>query len=282
MTLTSWARQAIATRSAWRRSVISRQPTTSASARSCVSSASAGARSNPRTSRAASRSRCSVRCQTFHSSTLSPIRRRPGRDARIGIHDRRDALDHPVQVRRAGEVVVDGLVGGRIVVGVQGDVIDRVAGELEHRRLPRAERRHRGPGAAARHELDRRVDEAHGASGLRRATTVVGGTRVTDLPRAVHLVAETPGPDPVRLGMAIGRPPVGDRGADRCVAVLDEVARCVGAAGPEVHREHRLDAGQARPGDELVGADRLGSIDRQARSCRSGRRSRGPTPSSQS
>ena len=133
----------------------------------------------------------------------------------VGIHDRRDAFDHPVQVRRAGEVVVHGLVGGRIVVGVQGDVIDRVAGELEHRRLPRAERRHRGPRASARHEFDRRVDEAHGDGGLRRATPILGGTGVTDLPRAVHLVAQTPGPDPVRLGMAISRPPVGDRAADR-------------------------------------------------------------------
>ena len=48
MTLTSWAWQAIDTRSAWRSSVISRQPTTSASARSWVSSARAGARSKPR------------------------------------------------------------------------------------------------------------------------------------------------------------------------------------------------------------------------------------------
>ena len=137
-------------------------------------------------------------------------------------------------------------------------MVDRVAGELEHRRLPRAEGRHRRPGAAARHEFDRRVDQAHRDGGLRCATAVLGGTRVTDLPRAVHLVAETPGPDAVRLGMAIGRPPVGDLGACRCVAVLDEVARRVGAAGPEVHREHRLHAGQARPGDELVGADRVG------------------------
>ena len=44
----------------------------------------------------------------------------------------------------------------------------------------------------------------------------------------------------------------------RSVAVLHKVARRVGAAGPEVHREHRLHAGQARPGDELVGADRVG------------------------
>ena len=87
---------------------------------------------------------------------------------------------------------------------------------------------------------------------------------MTDLPRAVHLVAETPGPDPIRLGMAIGRPPIGDLGTDRCVAVLDEVARSIRATSPEVHGQHRRHTGEARPRDEVVGADEIG-LDRPPR-----------------
>ena len=73
-TLTSWAWQAIRTRSAWRSRVISRQPTTSASATVCSSSVIAGACSKGRSRR--SKPGLSVMCHTFHSSTLSPIRLR--------------------------------------------------------------------------------------------------------------------------------------------------------------------------------------------------------------
>ena len=62
------------TRSAWRSRVISRQPTTSASATEWSSSASGGARLKaPVTS-----VWCGLACwcQTFHSSTLRPIRLR--------------------------------------------------------------------------------------------------------------------------------------------------------------------------------------------------------------
>ena len=119
MTLTSWARQAIATRSAWRRMVIRRQPTTSASARSCVSSARAGALSNsadgPR--RLALAMLGQVPDVPLVDAEADPSTAGPRRT--VGIHDRRDAFDHPIEVRRAGEVVVNGLVRGRVVVGVQ-------------------------------------------------------------------------------------------------------------------------------------------------------------------
>ena len=42
------------------------------------------------------------------------------------------------------------------------------------------------------------------------------------------------------------------------VAVLEQVARRIAATGAEIDREHRLDAGQAAPVDELVGAERVG------------------------
>ena len=73
-----------------------------------------------------------------------------------------------------------------------GDVVDDVVAVLEHRRLPRPERRHRRVGAAAGDELDRGVDAAHRPGDLGGEAPVLVGGLVADLPRAVHLVAETP------------------------------------------------------------------------------------------
>ena len=62
----------------------------------------------------------------------------------------------------------------------------------------------------------------------------------------------------VRLLPAVRAAQVGQRGAARMVAVLDQVARGVRPARAEVDREHRLDAGRPAPVDELVGAERVG------------------------
>ena len=50
------------------------------------------------------------------------------------------------------------------------------------------------------------------------------------LPRAVHLVAEAPELDAVRLLAAVAAAEVGQRGAAGMVAVLDQVARGIGRA----------------------------------------------------
>ena len=77
MTLTSWATQAIRTRSACRSRLMRRLPTTSASVTSWVSSAMAGGSWWMASGgSAAALASCSAMRQTFHSSTLSPIRRR--------------------------------------------------------------------------------------------------------------------------------------------------------------------------------------------------------------
>ena len=62
----------------------------------------------------------------------------------------------------------------------------------------------------------------------------------------------------MRLLPAVRAAQVGQRGAARMVAVLDQVARGVRTARAEVDREHRLDAGRPAPVDELVGAERVG------------------------
>jgi hypothetical protein len=73
-----------------------------------------------------------------------------------------------------------------------------------------------------------------------------------DLPRAVQLVAQAPELDVVRVLDPVRPAQVGQVGAARVVAVLEEVARLGDTAGAEVDRHHRLDAGDVRPVHELV------------------------------
>ncbi len=90
-----------------------------------------------------------------------------------------------------------------------------------------------------------------------RAAVFVGGL-AADLPGAVHLVAQAPQLDVMRSRVAVLHAQVGERGAAGVVAVLDEPACVVGAAGAEVHAEHRLDACGPAPVDELVRAEAVG------------------------
>ena len=95
------------------------------------------------------------------------------------------------------------------------------------------------------------------------------------LPGPVHLVAEAPELDAVRL---LGQPwpaQVGQRRAAGMVAVFEQAARGVGAARAEVDGEHRLDAGGAAPVDESLVPNWLVSVESQARSSRRGRCSPG-------
>jgi hypothetical protein len=80
---------------------------------------------------------------------------------------------------------------------------------------------------------------------------------VFHLPGAVHLVAQTPELDRVRLVIAMFTPEVGVVAARRVVAIFDEIARCVAIACAEVDGKHGLDGGGATPIDELVGAERV-------------------------
>ena len=236
-------------------------------------------------SRASSRSRCSVRCQTFHSSTLRPIRRRLGScGARSASTMPATRLDHPIELRRAGEVAVD---RSRTRPGRRSSAAR--CGRSSRRRARAPSPPTRRTSASSEPELPHATSSIDGSTrrialaGLGRATAVLGRSRVTDLPRAVHLVAEAPGPDPVRLGD--GRwPPAGRRA--RC-----PTARCSTRRGREPPSAPRVPRFTASIGSTPTRRAQamnssvptmLGSIDRQARSCRVGRRSRGPTPSSQS
>ena len=281
MTLTSWARQAIRTRSAWRSRVMSRQPTTRASARSCSSSARAG-RPSERAVRVLS---CPVLGQVpdvpLVHAQADPLVAALARGDRI--HDARHGPDHPIEVERTTEVRLQRVVFGRVVVAVERDVVGHVPGEVEDGLLPGPERRHLRAGAPAGHELDRRVDQAHGLAGLGRQPAVFDRGLLADLPRPVHLVAQAPQPDAVRVGVAVGGAPVRRSGC--------RSARCSTRPGCGPHRRPRVPRLTASIGSapaSLVQAmnssvpTRFGSIERHARSSRRGTAARGPTPSSQS
>ena len=213
MTFTSWARHAIRTRSAWRSSVMSRHPTTSASVMSCVVFGQ-GRRPPERTAR------------VLALAVLGQVPDVPFVDAQAdalvallaagdAIRDAGHGPDHPVELARAREVRLGRGVCGGVDVAVQRDVVGHVPGEVEDRLLPRAERGHAGSGAPARHELDRGVHETHDLAGLGRQPAVLDRRLAADLPRAVHLVAEAPGPDAMWLTVTVGRSAIREARAGR-------------------------------------------------------------------
>src|SRR5690606_7858005 len=130
--------------------------------------------------------------------------------------------------------------------------VDDVVRLLQDGRLPRAEGRHGGAGAAAGDQLEVAVEGAHGAGGLGGEPAVLVRGLVPGLPGAVHLVAEAPHADVVRLLGAVGDAQVGQGGAGRVVAVRQQVDGLGDAAGAEVDRHHGLHPGLAAPADELV------------------------------
>ena len=136
-------------------------------------------------------------------------------------------------------------------------------------------------GAAADHELERRVDLAHGLRRLGGELAVVIGAAVTELPRPVHLVAEAPHPHRVRLDPAVLDPGVGQLGARTDVGVLEDVESLLDTAGAEVHRVHQLAAAlSSQPANSSIPTS-LDSVECHARSSRDGRSCFGPIASSQ-
>ena len=102
------------------------------------------------------------------------------------------------------------------------------------------------------------IDPSHHLRGLVGDAAVFVGGLGLHLPRPVHLVAEAPELDVVRLVPAVLAAQIGQRRAARMVAVLDQVARRIAAARAEIDRQHRLDARGAAPVDEFVGAELVG------------------------
>ena len=108
---------------------------------------------------------------------------------------------------------------------------------------------------AAHDELDGAVGVLHQLGGLLGTPAVLLGGHVSDLPGAVHLVAEAPELHAVGLGRAGLGAHVRVAGARGRVAVFHPVAGLFRRSRAEVHAEHRLPAHASRQRHELVGAD---------------------------
>ncbi len=87
---------------------------------------------------------------------------------------------------------------------------------------------------------------------------VLGRGLVAGLPGTVHLVAEAPELEAVRIGRAVGDTQVAPTGAARVVAVFEQVAGGVETAGAEVDGHVDVGPGELGPAGEFVGADRVG------------------------
>jgi len=102
------------------------------------------------------------------------------------------------------------------------------------------------------------IEALHHDAGLPRALGVDRGRDMAGLPDPVHFVAQAPQRHVVRRGVPVPPAPVGPGRPARQVAVLDELRRLVGPAGPEIDRQQRARPERRAPIDELVEAELVG------------------------
>src|SRR5215212_963472 len=113
---------------------------------------------------------------------------------------------------------------------------------------------------AAAHELYARVRPLHHLGEFAGLLHVIFCLEGSDLPLTVHLVAEAPVPDVVRLIVAVLAPQVCPVGVARAVAVLHPGLRLVYSAGPHVDTDVGLRPEDAAVFDELVRAEAVGLL----------------------
>ena len=145
-----------------------------------------------------------------------------------------------------------------VAIAVRRNVIDVVPAILHYDPVIRQIGRHAASRRAARHEFDRRIETLHQFSSLVCAPCILFRRHVTRLPRTVHLVAETPGLDLIRIATAVRDTFVRPVGACGQVTVLDECGGFGSAPRTEIDRHHRLRAELFRPLHKLIGADLIG------------------------
>ena len=141
---------------------------------------------------------------------------------------------------------------------MQREVVDHLIGVVEDRLLPLGEGHHLAVGAATGDDFELRVEELERLGHLRGESAVFVGGLVADLPRAVHLVAQAPHLDAIRLISAVFPAQVTQGRPTGMVAVLDQIA-CFGEpTGAEVDHHHRLTAYLPCPAHELIEAELVG------------------------
>src|SRR5215208_3608605 len=138
-------------------------------------------------------------------------------------------------------------------VDVYAVVVDERREALDHHPVPIGE-----TAETAAHELYVRVCPPHYLGELAGLTYISFGRKSTDLPLPVHLVAQPPVFDVVRLLVAVLAPEVGPVGVARAVAVLDPGLGLVHRACPHVDADVGLGPQQATVLYELVRAEAVG------------------------
>ena len=178
------------------------------------------------------------------------------------VNRMRDALElaHALDERRADADRALGLVRRehrRVVVSGARVEVDRV--EVDQLREPAQDDLvPLAPAVlAAADELDGRIGALHHHRECARFFHVVVGVHVPDLPAAVHLVAEAPVPDAVRLGVTVGSSEICPRRVAGAVAVLDPRLGFVHRARAHVDADIGLGLDRAAVLDELVGAEAI-------------------------
>src|SRR5437660_5329130 len=101
-------------------------------------------------------------------------------------------------------------------VEVNAVIVDDLRQAVEHRHVPVAD-----AVVTAADELDGRIGPLHHERETPGLLHVVLGAQAADLPAAVHLVAEAPVANAVRLGVAVLPTQVRPARVPRAVAVLD-------------------------------------------------------------
>ncbi len=277
ITLTSWAWQAMPTRSAWLSRVIRRLPTTAASVTSYSSSISHGSRATPA---------CPPRPQARLAPDVPLVDRDGGAGASgravrpRGRPSRRlESMARSRSTALARKLAAIGAAGRSRCV--QGHVVDEVVALARAPWPPTPRRSACGCSSC-------RTRPARSGSIRRIALAVSEATRPYS---AAFLWPTCHGPSislprhQSRTSWGCWAPFAPRRSESRVppgwLAVLEEVEGLGDTARAEVDREHRLDVRLAGTTRELVDAELVGLDGRQARSRRRGRSSSGPTPSSQ-
>src|SRR5205814_4573275 len=114
--------------------------------------------------------------------------------------------------------------------------------------------RHLRTARSAGYELQGRIDIAHLTGCILSFQPTLGSSHVSDLPRTIHFVSQTPAPDFVGFGNTVAATQLVPARAFFHIAILDESGSLLRSSGSEIQAHQRLGAHCFAPRHELVRA----------------------------
>ena len=156
-----------------------------------------------------------------------------------------------------------GQVAGAVILPVARIVVDRVIIDLfpaglQCYAVPFRVGWHLVVGGTAGDELDRRIVPFHHLGRLARLARVFVHLQVADLPRAIHLIANAPIFDIIRVTVTVAGAQIGIVGAGGGVAILDQIRGGLNRAGAHVDGQHRRAVDRLAEVHKLIGAEMVG------------------------